>query len=1190
MSVLEWLFLASGPLLVVGVVAKYFLKTFRDRNQTQLDRVEKLSARLGEQLAVESTKTELSLSSEASQKILQTLRDSQRRMKNVEHLGVSSIDPVQNSVVILSERLEKFDEKMVDENDLASLSLAALAVIYIRSHIGEMIRVEEMVKELCVSRTKLNSFLRQTLGCSAQVLVNVIKMQEAKTLLKSGDLLIKEVACRVGYPNPYHFSVRFKLFFGVAPRFFQKHYQERKQRIDESAHPLDGSEIEEPTSSTIESVNCEDGQNDQKEEKHEQSSGVLTEGTKVDRFLIVGLIGRGGMGVVYKAYDPKLNRGVALKLIRADHAQSDHSKNRLLREAQALARLSHPNVLHVYDVGTFGDQVFMAMALVEGQTLKNWLKTKKRSVDEKLRVLIAAGNGLSAAHKAGLVHRDFKPSNVIVGDDEHVRVLDFGLARAVSFADDEEDHDRKTKEGFSCREVIESSPGSVSNLLLTPLTHAGHILGTPLYMAPEQHLGVNADERSDLFSFSVVLYEALYERRPFHAKTLEDLQQAILQQQVRPPPTDTEVPDWLWQIVRKGLQVDLQSRHQSMELLLEELRNDPLKARRERSYGRRRISFLVLVITLAIILPIGVWSGLRYRTVQLCKAAKSELSGVWDKEMKTTVQISILNTKKTFSKETWDRLEKILDQYIADWNQMRSDVCEARWLHASESEELFDLRIACLRKNLREFEALVNVLTTANAGVVEKAIQASSSLPKIEVCADNEALTARIEPPRDIATQKMVEVTRAQLTRADALSRTGQYQQGLRFAQSGIQRANQSRYIPLQAEALMCFAKIEENLGHYEHSAKNYHKALWLAVQVGHDRVAAQTANHLLRLVGYRLDQQKKIEQLADRSASFIKRIGSPEDLLSDWHGNMGMALFNRSDWTGALIHFMKAMEVQKNLYGPVHLKIAASLTRLGAVKRNLGDLESAIEFHRKALNMRQRILGKMHSMVAACHTNIGNVYRDMKNYELAIEHQRQSIAILEETVGPKHPILSAGIHNMAMAYMSLGKPQQAVEFYSRAVQIRKESLGEKHQDFAMSLIGLGTALAEMGDYTQASIHVHKGHEIISERFGAEHQLVTHPLEAEAAIFIKQGKLTNADSILKRATKICQESFCPPTTVADLTHLKYELARKIWDTKRSKKKAMSLMREVILAYQKLGHRKEIDARRWLQEKEKTVSN
>ena len=170
------------------------------------------------------------MSTETSQKILQSLRDSETQEDALNRLGYSSIGPVEESVVLISEHLDNLDAQLVDENNLATLSLAALAVIYVRSHITEMIRVEEMAQKLRVSRVRLNSFLNQTLGCSAQVLINVIKMQEAKKLLKQGDLLVKEVAFRVGYPNPYHFSVRFKLFFGMAPSVFQKHYQKQDNR------------------------------------------------------------------------------------------------------------------------------------------------------------------------------------------------------------------------------------------------------------------------------------------------------------------------------------------------------------------------------------------------------------------------------------------------------------------------------------------------------------------------------------------------------------------------------------------------------------------------------------------------------------------------------------------------------------------------------------------------------------------------------------------------------------------------------------------------------------------------------------------------------------------------------------------------------------------------------------------------
>ena len=168
------------------------------------------------------------------------------------------------------------------------------------------------------------------------------------------------------------------------------------------------------------------------------NSQELPRGSNLGRYVIIEPIGSGGMGTVYRAYDPQLNRGVALKILsvkQADLQAAERAKARLIREAQALAQLSHPNVVAVHDAGTFEDDVFIAMELVEGKTLNEWMKEQKRSVKEILEVMIAAGRGLSAAHKAGLVHRDFKPGNVIVGDDGRVRVLDFGLARVADQAE-----------------------------------------------------------------------------------------------------------------------------------------------------------------------------------------------------------------------------------------------------------------------------------------------------------------------------------------------------------------------------------------------------------------------------------------------------------------------------------------------------------------------------------------------------------------------------------------------------------------------------------------------------------------------------------------------------------------------------------------------------------------------------------
>src|SRR3954453_18295126 len=167
-----------------------------------------------------------------------------------------------------------------------------------------------------------------------------------------------------------------------------------------------------------------------------QPGEPLPRGSAVGRYVVLERIGSGGMGVVYAAYDPELDRKVALKLLRPDRAGAvGEAALRLQREAQAIARLSDPHVVAVYDAGTLGEQVFVAMEFVEGRTLREWLKAEPRSWSEILKAFLAAGRGLAAAHDAGLVHRDFKPDNVLLGGDGRVKVADFGLARPVGEAD-----------------------------------------------------------------------------------------------------------------------------------------------------------------------------------------------------------------------------------------------------------------------------------------------------------------------------------------------------------------------------------------------------------------------------------------------------------------------------------------------------------------------------------------------------------------------------------------------------------------------------------------------------------------------------------------------------------------------------------------------------------------------------------
>jgi predicted Ser/Thr protein kinase len=316
---------------------------------------------------------------------------------------------------------------------------------------------------------------------------------------------------------------------------------------------------------------------------------ALPRGTSIGRYLVLDRVGQGGMGVVYKALDPQLGRAVALKLLKTD-ATSKVLHERLLREAHALARLSHPNVVAVHDAGPFGDDVFVAMEFIEGRTLRQWL-TESRDWRSVLDVFLAAGEGLAAAHRAGLVHRDFKPDNVIVGADGRVRVLDFGLARAT---------------GATEPEPTPSPSSSGRHRLASPLTRHGAIMGTPRYMAPEQHRGEAVDEAADQFSFCLSLYWALYDLYPFVGDA-EKAKSNLLAGRISAPPSETNVPRWLHGVVVRGLEPQKTDRYPSMAELLAALRADPLAARRQ----RWRVA-LVSAAAMALVVA-GMVGALAYR-------------------------------------------------------------------------------------------------------------------------------------------------------------------------------------------------------------------------------------------------------------------------------------------------------------------------------------------------------------------------------------------------------------------------------------------------------------------------------------------------------------------------------------------------------------------------------------------------
>ncbi|MEM9462179.1 MAG: SUMF1/EgtB/PvdO family nonheme iron enzyme [Myxococcota bacterium] len=282
---------------------------------------------------------------------------------------------------------------------------------------------------------------------------------------------------------------------------------------------------------------------------------------KLGRYAVLEPLGQGGMGLVFKAFDRSLDRKVALKVLHAE-VDEQHT-SRLQREAQAMAKLSHPNVVQVYEVGRVEDRTFVAMELVEGKTLERWIQQQTRpGWRECVDVFVQVGTGLAAAHAQGLVHRDFKPSNAIIDDEGRARVLDFGLARRT---------DEATEQSSFIEPPTHVDSHQTSPLDL-PLTKTGTVLGTPAYMPLEQMMGQDADFRSDQFSFCVALYEALYGERPYTGRTKFELMFSMSTQKVAIAPKGRSVPARLRKIVLRGLACDPAQRWPSMEALLEQLR------------------------------------------------------------------------------------------------------------------------------------------------------------------------------------------------------------------------------------------------------------------------------------------------------------------------------------------------------------------------------------------------------------------------------------------------------------------------------------------------------------------------------------------------------------------------------------------------------------------------------------------
>ncbi len=565
------------------------------------------------------------------------------------------------------------------------------------------------------------------------------------------------------------------------------------------------------------------------------------------RYVVLEELGRGGMSVVYAAYDPELDRRVALKVVRGDKLTETH-RARLHREAQALARLSHPNVVAVFDVGDLAEDTFVAMELVDGQTLRQWLQTP-RSWRAVIAVAREAGRGLAAAHAAGIVHRDVKPDNVIIAATGAVKVVDFGLARDLG------DRSEELIAALDDGDDLDASASS-SDRNLRPLeivTHVGHIVGTPAYMPPEQRLfAVEADARADQFSFCATLYEALYRQRPFAVEQAEVTDRSAmptaamskdieLRSMARIPPRDAGVPAWLEPVVMRGLAIDPVRRFPTMDALLAELARDPERTRRRVALG------VGATLAVAGVAALATWQlvGRASASSTACRSVDARALAVWSGDARDAVRQGGAAHGAPWAAGAATDFIADADQYVTAWSTMRREACQATRVRGEQSAEALDLRMACLDHRLDELAALAALMRTPSASTLRGAGQAVALLSPIADCADTAALRQVVRSPTAPAIRARLQALDGELARATALYAVGDVAEAARLGASMVTEARAIDHAPTLATTLYWYGRSLADGGGGGETQAVFEETFAAALRAGDDRLAADAASRV---------------------------------------------------------------------------------------------------------------------------------------------------------------------------------------------------------------------------------------------------------------------------------------------------------------------------------------------------------
>jgi len=843
---------------------------------------------------------------------------------------------------------------------------------------------------------------------------------------------------------------------------------------------------------------------------------------QLSRYLLLDRLGTGGVGVVYRAHDPELDREVAVKLLRAssDRQQNDDA---LLREAKTMAKLAHPNVIAVYDVGRYDAEdlgievaggseldipregVFVVMELVDGVDVRTWLAEKRREWRTVVDVFLQAGRALAAAHAAGLAHGDFKPANVLIGSDGRARAVDFGLARMLGRAAPQ------IEDGLIGGGSLE---GAALHRLSTLHTRGGRVMGTPVYMSPEQHAGESSTDKSDQYSFCVSLYEALYGHRPFAGQTIDKLEAAKRAEELVPPAQGSKVPQALLRVARRGLCAAPEDRFPSMDALLLAL---------QKSIPRRRWPWIAAAAIAAagVSVVLTTWTP----ATDVCRGFEDRFAGTWDQEARERLRAAFAAVERSYATTAHERAQQRLDAYTQHWVALRTEACTQRLASSdADDDSIISERIGCLEAAAVAVEEATQVLLEADQQTVERADRVLASLPALGPCAEPSGEPARRARALLGGDSEAAEAIDRLVQRAGALGLAGHVDGALEAARSAFEQAKSLGHQPAEIRAQIKLAEILLVAGDPGAAEANATEAIQLAERTGEAHLGTRAMIVQAETIARAIGRHDEAERIALQAAARLQAAAPDDEAEVHLAFTLGMISFWKAHYAEALEHLERAVRILERAKGADAPELTPVMSLMGTVHYSRGDLEQAQAYHERALALYQKTVGMRHPDVAAAHNNLAAVLQRRGEFERARGHFEQAVDILAEVRGKESPEMAMSLANLGQVLTDLGDTTAAIDTLRRSVALYESIYGKHAPVLGHALDGLGDALLVVGKHEQARLTLERAIDLHEAGYGTEHPVLVDALTSLGLALLARGDAQAAVEHLDRAAKILDAS------------------------------------------------------------------